>query len=276
MQTWSHANKSPGRDWIRRSYDGVGLERLEAFFQGHGYEPHRHDTYAIGITLSGVQAFNYQRDTRHSLPGTTMVIHPDEIHDGEAGTSDGFLYRIMYVEPVLLQRVLGEVPLPFVKGGVCDDPRLYSAARSLLADIQTPHSELERDDLLLDLAIALQSVASSRERRYSGDYRAAQKAREYIHEKLDSALTLDELAAVSGRDRWSLSRDFRCYFGTSPYRYVTMRRLDLVRRLMLAGRPLAESSAVAGFADQSHMTRQFVKTYGISPARWLKILGSFQ
>lgn len=264
-------NKLANRDWIFRSDDGSGIERLEAFFQGHGYDAHRHDTYAIGITLSGVQSFNYRKITRHSLPGTTMVIHPDEIHDGEAGTAAGFSYRIAYIQPALLQTALANTQLPFVKNGVCNDPRLYSAARLLLTDITRQQDALERDDLLLDLAIALQSVSETRKPQHRGDFRAAQTAREYIHDKLDSVITLDELADVSHRDRWSLSRDFRYYFGTSPYRYLTMRRLDLVKRLMISGQSLADSSTIAGFSDQSHMTRQFAKTYGMPPAQWLRI-----
>jgi len=41
-----------------------------------------------------------------------------------------------------------------------------------------------------------------------------------------------------------------------------MRRLDTVRRMLLTGSPLAEAAAAAGFADQSHMTRHFSKTFG--------------
>ena len=52
-------------------------------------------------------------------------------------------------------------------------------------------------------------------------------------------LTLADLEAASGRDRWSLSRDFRALYGVS-YRYATLRRLDVCRRLMLAGQGLAE------------------------------------
>jgi len=31
---------------------------------------------------------------------------------------------------------------------------------------------------------------------------------------------------------------------------------------------LADAALACGFADQSHMTRQFKKTYGVSPGRW--------
>ena len=78
-----------------------------------------------------------------------------------------------------------------------------------------------------------------------------------------------ELEAVSGVDRFALTRQFRAGLGTSPYRYLMMRRLDRARRLMLARRPLADIAADCGFADQSHMSRQFKRAYGVSPGRWL-------
>ena len=124
-----------------------------------------------------------------------------------------------------------------------------------------------------DLAHALNSVSGVAQSRQRFDYVAAERAREYIHSALDRTLTLEELAAHSGRDRWSLSRDFRLLFGTSPYRYLSMRRLDLVRALLVQGQTLANAALIAGFTDQSHMTRQFRQTYGLPPARWLKMLG---
>ena len=81
-----------------------------------------------------------------------------------------------------------------------------------------------------------------------------------------------DLEAASGRDRWSLSRDFRALYGVSPYRYATLRRLDVCRRLMLAGQGLAEAALAAGFTDQSHMSRHFSAAYGMPPGRWLAML----
>jgi len=68
---------------------------------------HRHDTYGIGHTPSGVQSFKYRRGSTHSRPGHTMVLHPDEAHDGQAGTGEGFQYRMIYVQPAPFQGVLG-------------------------------------------------------------------------------------------------------------------------------------------------------------------------
>jgi AraC-like DNA-binding protein len=84
-------------------------------------------------------------------------------------------------------------------------------------------------------------------------------------------VALEEVETATVRDRWSLSHDFRTFYGTSPYRYLTMRRLDALHRMLLTGTSLASAATDAGFADQSHMTRHFLKTFGVTPGPWLQI-----
>jgi AraC-like DNA-binding protein len=48
-----------------------------------------------------------------------------------------------------------------------------------------------------------------------------------------------------------------------------MRQLDQVRLLLKGGASIAAAAVDAGFADQSHMSRQFKRAYGLTPARWL-------
>jgi len=42
------------RDSIRFGASAFGLERAEVYLSTCAFEPHRHDTYAIGITTAGV------------------------------------------------------------------------------------------------------------------------------------------------------------------------------------------------------------------------------
>ena len=171
-------------DWVYRAPSSSGVERIEAFVAGHGFAPHRHDTYAIGRTLKGVQSFQYRGDWLHGLPGTTMVLHPDELHDGEAGTEAGFHYRMMYIEPALIQQILGGQPLPFIKTGLSTDPRLFAATDVLLRSLDCPLDPLEEQDALFDLAQALNSAGGSPAKHHNFDYVAAQRAREYMHSAL--------------------------------------------------------------------------------------------
>jgi AraC-like DNA-binding protein len=261
-------------DWVIRNAQPGSIERIEAWFGSHGYDPHRHDTYSIGRTLAGVQSFHYKGSLRHGVPGNTLVLHPDELHDGMAGTEAGFRYRMAYVDPALLQNVLGGEPLPFIAGGLSNDPRLYQASEAFVQAIDHPLDTLEEQDALYDLAMALRAVAGKPRGRKRLDYRAAERARAFILEHLHLGITLEMLEQASGRERWSLSRDFRTLYGTSPYRFVTLRRLDRFRGLILDGFTLVDAALAAGFHDQSHMTRHFTRCYGVPPLRWLERLRS--
>ena len=46
------------------------------------------------------------------------------------------------------------------------------------------------------------------------------------------------------------------------------RRIDLARRMIAGGSSLAEAAIASGFADQSHMTRTFIRKYGLSPGAY--------
>lgn len=262
------------RDWVRHAPLDDRLESIEAFFSGHAFDPHRHATYAIGRTLAGVQSFSYRGAKASSLPGETMVFHPDEVHDGRAGAACGFRYRMLYVPPALVQDVLGGRPLPFHREGVSLDPRLARATDAVFAALDARPDALGRDDALYGLVATLAEVCQAWPSRGRVDFAAALRAREYLEDHLDQAVTLDDLASCAGRDRWSLTRDFRAYFGTSPHRYLTLRRLDQVRLQVRLGLGLAEAAVAAGFYDQSHMTKHFRQAFGMAPARWFRGLAA--
>lgn len=256
-------------DWIRTAPPTSGLERIEARFSGHGFDPHRHDTYAIGFTLRGVQAFRYRGAAQASTAGDVFVLHPDELHDGHAGTDSGFRYRILYVAPRLIQDALGTTrPLPFVRDAVSDNARLMRAISPALVDLDTPLEDLRRDEIVAGLASALAEADTSTTRPNASPpcRRAVGLARERLDE--GRPVTSAELEGITGLSRYALARHFRACLGTSPHRYLTMRRLDRARGMIQNGGSLADAALGSGFADQSHMTRRFKQAYGLPPGRW--------
>ena len=59
-------------------------------------------------------------------------------------------------------------------------------------------------------------------------------------------------------------------FGIAPHQYLTSRRVDRARRLLLDGRPPGEVAALTGFHDQSHLTRHFRRLVGVTPGRYAR------
>jgi AraC-like DNA-binding protein len=256
-------------DSIRFGTGAPGVERVEARFATGAFEPHRHDTYAIGITTGGVQAFRYRGRRHVCLPGEVHVLHPDEVHDGGPATEAGFAYRILYIEPVLVHRALGGRPLPFVSSPVHRHGPAVRDLAGLLADIDDPLGELGRLELATTIADALAALAGPGDHDAGTiDTAAVDRVREYLAAHPGEPTAAGELERIAGLDRFTIARQFRRAFGTSPDRYRTMRRLALARRSIAAGTPLAAAAAEAGFADQSHMSRQFKRAYGLTPGRW--------
>jgi AraC-like DNA-binding protein len=153
---------------------------------------------------------------------------------------------------------------------VTADRRLHAAIRAALEDADVAVEDLQLDDILVRLAEALAAQDRSLlpARLETTDDRAVTAARAYLDENVSRAVRSDTLERITGQTRFALARHFRAILGTSPHRYVVMRRLDRARTLMRAGSPLADAAVESGFADQSHMTRHFTKAYGLSPGRW--------
>jgi AraC-like DNA-binding protein len=246
-----------------------GLERAAVRLRRSAYAPHRHDTYAIGITTAGVQSFRYRGERRICLPGRLHVLHPDELHDGAAATPDGFAYRILYIAPELVRAALGGGELPFVADPVHDLTPATRPIAGLLRDLEEPIDEPAAAGIAAAVADALAALSGGApDRRPAIDLRAVERVREHLAAHATEPTPAATLEAIAGADRFTLARHFRRAYGTSPDRYRTLRRLALARAAIHAGAPLARAAAEAGFADQSHLTRQFKRAYGLTPARW--------
>src|SRR5262245_40383787 len=228
--------------WMRSRELSPGVEILQAWFPGHGFDKHRHDTYAIGVTDVGVQAFDYRGAARYSTPGQVLVLHPDETHDGRAGDRDGFGYRIVYVSPARIHEAARALrgprcPLPFVDEPVAPNEALASAIESAFGLEPEP---LAVDGLIFGLAEALvaadPSCASSPPPSRL-DEAALRRARQFLDAETTRVIRSSELEEVTGLTRYDLARQFRSAFGTSPYRYSLLRRLDVVRSALRQARP---------------------------------------
>ncbi len=262
---------------MRASAPGEGVELLRAWFHGAAFARHRHDTYAIGVTEAGVQTFDYRGRVERSTSGQVVVLHPDEVHDGRAGTEAGFGYRIVYVDPARIAAAVRTItgrpaPLPFVREPVSNNPTL---AHAVTAAFRFALEPLALDALVLRLAEGLiegDPAGAAARPSHRLEAAALERAREFLDSRR-AIVRSAELEAATGLSRYELARQFRVAYGTSPYRYSLMRRLDYARSRLGDGIPLAELALAAGFADQAHFTRMFRSAVGVTPGRYASLAG---
>lgn len=99
--------------------------------------------------------------------------------------------------------------------------------------------------------------------------RQLRHALEYIEANLGQDVSLADVADASGTSVSSVTRGFNTALNVSPHRWLLNRRIALAQRLIYERAiPLNEVAIACGFADQSHLTRVFVRNIGSSPAVW--------
>ncbi|GAA2653902.1 helix-turn-helix domain-containing protein [Paractinoplanes durhamensis] len=80
------------------------------------------------------------------------------------------------------------------------------------------------------------------------------------------------VGAVAGEVGWSaryLTDRFRAEIGLRPKEAARVARFDRARRALRPAARLADIAAGHGFADQSHLVREFKAFAGCTPSRWL-------
>lgn len=96
---------------------------------------------------------------------------------------------------------------------------------------------------------------------------------EYINAHLADELGLVELAAVAACSLHHFGEAFRTATGTPPHRYVIERRVHRARELLHdSERSISAIAFAVGFSSQSHLTTNFRRTTGLTPARFRRSL----
>jgi AraC-like DNA-binding protein len=93
-----------------------------------------------------------------------------------------------------------------------------------------------------------------------------QLALEYIHNNLETGMSLQEVADAAGLSVGHFAHLFKACLGETPHQYVIRQRVERARRLLEQGDlSLAEVALAVGFYDQAHFTNNFKRLTGMTP-----------
>lgn len=269
--------------WIELKKDGpTGIELIRAHFCGyaHAYDPHWHDDYLVGITEQGVQQFHCRRQRHRSTPGQVFLLEPGEVHDGDAPAEDGFTYQMLYLNPqwldAQLRQLFAEVPDSFRLSfaATLSDDRLLAQAtmRAFSQLLQKGEGKMQHQFALDNLLCGLtRHVHWRRSPPHETSGYQARRIRDFLHANSHQDIRMETLTALTGLDRFRLTRLFRQTYGLPPHAYLVQLRLTQARRLLAAGAKPIAVAAQLGFADQSHLGRWFQRAYRLTPAHYRKL-----
>ncbi|GEE00277.1 AraC family transcriptional regulator [Gordonia spumicola] len=83
-------------------------------------------------------------------------------------------------------------------------------------------------------------------------------------------VSVSHLVERSGRSARRLTGVFTSEFGIGPKQAARLVRFDAARHALEAGTPACDVAATGGYADQAHLSREFVDFTGLPPSRFLQ------
>lgn len=156
-----------------------------------------------------------------------------------------------------------------------DDPVIRALGAALLPSLADPQaaSRLFVDHVLCALRahLARRFGVVQTETARRGKLAAWQERRtkEFIEGHLAEDLSLADLARECALSVAQFARSFKHSTGRAPYQFLTERRIERARDLLLhTNLPLADVAICCGFADQSHFTKVFRRVLGTSPGNF--------
>jgi AraC-like DNA-binding protein len=252
------------RAW-RPPVPGVA-EVLHAHMTSHVYPMHTHEAWTLLIVDDGMIRYDLHRHEHGARHRAVTLLPPQIPHNGRAATSAGFRKRVVYLDLAYLPaRLIGQA----VDRPVLTDPLLRQRISQLHHALDEPGGELEAESRLAFVAERLQQHLSGRPAPAAAHGTdIAHQLRELIDAGFREKVTLRQASREIHAHPAHLVRMFSREFGISPHQYLTGRRVDLARKLLLDGTPPSLAAAAVGFCDQSHLNRSFKRLLGTSPGRY--------
>lgn len=100
------------------------------------------------------------------------------------------------------------------------------------------------------------------------------RAKDILLAHISERISLKDVARECCLSQSAFVRGFSMSMGIPPHRWLTMRRIERAKELMLeSGMTLANIALASGFGDQSHFTRVFGQVVGLSPSAWKRQTG---
>jgi len=256
---------------------------------GQHFGRHWHDAYGFGILEEGAQRSASGRGRVDAFAGQVISSNPGEVHDGSPLGGPTRRWRILSVDTEVFSSLVEHGGAPAeITHPVIDDPALFNILRKLFLRIECwsaragdraagtlacEESLVEATELLVARHGTVRSRAEAAVRAgAAGHAKAAGHDLRRLRDRLaDQPLdppTLAAMAAMTGISRYQVLRRFQKAYGLPPHAWLLSRRAEYALRLIRGGETLINAALASGFADQSHMTRVFVRHYGVTPGAW--------
>lgn len=223
---------------------------------------HMKETYCITRVESGRSEWWSDGKLWCSGPGSLQIKQPGDVHR-EVSRDGPITMQIVSLSAGTVENAIGKARVH----------TQLAAGDDRGASFQRLHDAVQAgaDRLALEIAVAeaigaLATIGVATR----AHTRPVRRALEMLRAQLTESVTLDDLAAHAGLDKFHLCRAFRAQVGLSPYAYLTQLRIMRAKELLAAGMKPTDVAPQVGLYDQSQLNRHFRRIVGTTPGQYAR------
>jgi AraC-like DNA-binding protein len=240
------------------------------------FRRHVHEGFCIGIVEKGGRVISRGGGATVIPEEGLFIINPGESH-ACTSLAEGHSYFIVCVEAAYMASIAAQISeqapiVPHFKDVLLRDDKLVAEIRRFFVLVEQTGTSLERESVLhsfLSTLIMQYGDAPPIPCRVGSHVRAMKRVCEFIRTNYSQDLTLKQLSRVACLSPYYFQRLFLENTGVSPHEYLVQVRIKKARELLSAGHGIAGVALETGFVDQSHFTRFFKSTTGITPGGYI-------
>lgn len=272
---------SPPPDYIWQQWNGYSIYLA----QQHRSTWHRHTHECTQLTMALAPAHvtaEWQDSSggqgRQELSGDSIWLVPPGLTHASQFNRQAPLIHFYFEDDFfdrITENVVTEAASTLRPSLLVGDPFLINMAKELFNELQFG----ALNELYTQSAATL--AANHLIRRYSDRPNAAplfrgglgpareRRIREYIQQRLESSLSLEELAQVAEISPNYFVTQFGQTVGMTPHKFVLQERVNRACRLLECSKlSLMEIALRCGFQDQSQFTKTFRRYVGTTPGKY--------
>jgi len=251
------------------------IELLRGLQVTQEYPRHWHEEMYLSATLSGTSFLDYMGTSERIPRGTLAMVAPGDIH---ANRKIGCTFRCVFIEFHALQKSVEQfiernIPGLGFRSGLIEDQRTLVKFLQVHHSMEDGEPGLARDDsafsFLHELA-ARHSTSNIPPPRNGNEDFAICRTKRFLDEHYAERVSLHELARWTRLSACHLNRSFRRKIGMPPHEYQLQVRILKAKSFLRLGRSISETASLVGFVDQSHFTRHFKRSVGVTPGKFLR------
>lgn len=262
---------------IVRYDDELGIEAY--LFKGimQKFPNHFHEHYVIGFIEQGQRRMSCRNREYIIDAGDMVFFNPLDNHTCEQVDNKTLDYRCINIKPEIMRKMTLEITgsdyLPRFAEPVAYRSEQVELLRELHRMIMEEQEDFEKEEILYFLIKQLiekhAEPSSSKEPEIQNE--EIETVCGFLEKNYAERVSLDDLARLASRNKYSLLRAFTRVKGITPYRYLEAVRVNEAKKLLEQGVEPVEAAILSGFSDQSHFTNFFKGFIGLTPGQYREI-----